>query len=157
MMRQPIELPPCGNPKVPVAEHPFYHSQELQMRFNDIDMVGHLNNAIYLQFMDLGKATYFREAIQDRVDWHNVPVVIVNVNCNFYSPSYLDENLVCLTATTRISERSIRLHQRIVNKETGDVKCDATCVMAGFDAKTAKGAPIDPVWAQAIREFEGLE
>ena len=156
MKKTPILVPPCSNPKVPQAEHPFYHFCDLQLRFNDIDMVGHLNNAIYLQLMDLGKARYFRTAVSEDIDWQNVPAVIVNINCNFYSPTYLYEKIICLTATTRISERSITLEQRIVNPETGDVKCIATCVMAGFDAKTAKGAPLDPVWAEAIRCFEGL-
>ena len=156
ILKTPIILPQCQNPKVPEATQFFYHSQELQLRFNDIDIVGHLNNSIYFQFMDLGKTSYFQAIMPEKVKWNDVPVVIVNVNCNFYSPTYLDEKIVCLTATTRISERSLQLEQRIVNPATGDVKCVATCVMAGFDVKTAKGAPIDEIWAEAIKKFEGM-
>lgn len=157
MQKKYIILPECKNEKVPQATHPFYHSQELQLRFNDIDIVGHLNNSIYFQFMDLGKTTYFQSILPGKVNWSDVPVVIVNVNCNFFSPTYMNEKIVCLTAITKISERSLHMEQRIVNPETGDVKCVATCVMAGFDAKTAKGTPIDPVWSNAIKEFEGIE
>lgn len=155
-MKKPIELPPCTNLKVPEATHPFYCSKKLQIRFSDIDMVGHLNNSVYLTFMDLGKTAYFQAIMPERIDWHNVPIVIVNINCNFFSPTYIDENIVCLTAVTRISERSLSLEQRIVNEDTGDVKCVCTSVMAGFDSKTATGAPIDPVWAKAIKDFEGI-
>ena len=80
MQKKIIILPECKNEKVPQATHPFYHSQELQLRFNDIDIVGHLNNSIYFQFMDLGKTTYFQSILPGKVNWSDVPAVIVNVN-----------------------------------------------------------------------------
>ena len=38
-----IQLPPCNNPKVPQAGHPFRHIVDVQTRFNDFDLLGHLN------------------------------------------------------------------------------------------------------------------
>ena len=46
-----IAIPPCGNEKVPQPQCPFRHLTEVQTRFNDFDMLGHLNNSVYLQFM----------------------------------------------------------------------------------------------------------
>ena len=39
----------------------FHHSIPVQIRFNDIDMLGHVNNTVYFSFFDLGKARYFEE------------------------------------------------------------------------------------------------
>ncbi|MBD5200049.1 MAG: acyl-CoA thioesterase [Bacteroides sp.] len=155
-MKTAIEYPESKNPKVPEQIRPFYHSYPLQMRFNDIDMVGHLNNSIYLSFLDLGKIHYFKAVMGNQVSWEHIPVVVVNININFYSPTYLEEEIEVVTAVYAISEHSFKMEQRIINRQTGDIKCVANTVMAGFDPKTAKGAPIDPVWANAIKEFEGL-
>lgn len=155
-MKTEIQYPPSQNPKVPEQNRPFYHSYPLQLRFNDIDMVGHLNNSIYISFLDLGKVHYFKAVMGSLVDWHHIPVVVVNININFYSPSYLDEELEVVTAVYAISERSLKMEQRVINRHTGDIKCVAYTVMAGFDPSTATGAPIDPKWAVAIKEFEGL-
>ena len=153
-MKEAVQYPQCMNPKVPESTCKFYHRLPLQIRFNDIDIVGHLNNMVYNAFFDLGKIEYFKSVMADKVDWHMIPVVVVNINCNFYSPTYIDEQIEVVTAVVSISERSFKMEQRIVNCQTGDVKCVATTVMAGFDPSTAKGAPIDLEWAAAIKAYE---
>ncbi len=153
-MKQPIEFPPSTNPRVPEPIAPFYHAVPLQIRFNDIDMLGHMNNGVYLTFMDLGKAHYFNDVMENRVDWHNINVAVVNINVNFYAPTYLDSHISVLTAVTRISKHSMTMEQRIVDTDTGEVKCQAITIMAGYDAKTATSLPIDPAWRQAIEDWE---
>ena len=44
----------------------FKHTVPLQLRFNDIDALGHVNNSVYFTFYDLGKARYFEEIKQKR-------------------------------------------------------------------------------------------
>ena len=48
---------------------------DLQMRFNDIDILGHLNNTVYFSFYDTGKA-YYLEAIEaaqgGEMNWRRV-------------------------------------------------------------------------------------
>ena len=63
---------PSDNPKVPAAEFPFRHHQPVQMRFTDIDMLGHLNNNVYLTFMDLAKVEYFAAVLPEGMDWRSM-------------------------------------------------------------------------------------
>ena len=156
-MNTEIKLIPSENPKVPEARARFHHNLQLQLRFNDFDMVGHLNNAVYVNLFDLGKIDYFQTVMPERIDFHDVPVVVVNVNCSFFAPTYMYEKVDCVLAVYAISERSIKMEQRIYSRETGEVKSICYTVLAGFDAATATGAPIDPVWAEALRKFEGIE
>lgn len=149
-----IELPPCPNPKVPQAEHPFRHLTRVQTRFNDFDMLGHLNNSVYLQFMDLAKVEYFEAVTGHPLDMRGPGVVIVNINVNFFSPAYPSEKLAVATACVKISQRSFILEQRVLNPNTGDVKCVATTVMASFDAKTATSPELDNEWVTALRRYE---
>ncbi len=44
---------------IPQPSHPFLHRTPAQTRFNDYDLLGHLNNNIYLVLADMGKAGYF--------------------------------------------------------------------------------------------------
>ena len=41
------------------AQYPFKRSTSVQLRFNDIDALGHVNNSVYFQFFDLAKTEYF--------------------------------------------------------------------------------------------------
>lgn len=153
-MRQSITLPECRNEKVPQAEHPFYHSIGIQTRFNDFDMLGHMNNSAYLQFMDLAKVRYFEAVMGKPLDMDGIATVIVNINVNFFSPTYFGEEVSVLTSCVKISQRSFVLEQRVVNPSTGDVKCVASVVMAGFDPKTAESVELEDAWVDALKRFE---
>ena len=145
------------NPRVPQPSAPFKHSVAAQIRFNDIDIVGHLNNNAYFSFFDLGKMEYFNAVMGKNLHWQQIPVVIVNINANFYSPTLIDEKIEVLTQVTRIGDKSLTLEQRVVNSETGDVKCVATTIMAGFDPHTATSRPIPDDWREGIKKFESRD
>ena len=145
------------NSRIPEAEFPFRHHIDIQLRFNDVDMFGHVNNSVYLQFFDLGKLNYFNEALGKDFMKSGLQVVIANINCNFYSPTFIHEKIEVLTAMKRIGDRSLTLEQRIVNKDSGDVKCIATTIMAGFDPKTMKSAVIPDEPRRLFGEYEGRD
>ena len=153
-MKKAIEIPECHNEKVPQAEHPFFHAVEIQTRFSDFDMLGHLNNTSYLQYMDLAKVRYFEAVTGKPLDLKGIATVIVNINVSYFSPAHFGEPVSVLTACVKISQRSFVLEQRVVNPTTGDVKCIATVVMAGFDPKTGQGCELDAEWVRNLTAFE---
>ena len=143
-----------SNPRVPVPEFPFRHEVPLQIRFNDIDLLGHLNNAVYIQFVDLGKSRSFQDVMPEGVDWRHINIVVANINCDFFAPTYITEPIAVLTTITHMGEKSFALEQRIVNSDNGEVKCIAKTIMVGFDMTTGKSAPIDPKWVEALERYE---
>ena len=42
-----------------MEEIQFNHTLPIQLRFNDVDKFGHVNNTVYFSFYDLGKTEYF--------------------------------------------------------------------------------------------------
>lgn len=143
-----------GNPRLTPAPHPYRHYLRLQTRFTDFDMLGHMNNNIYMSFMDMGKADYFKSVMQGNVNWNDPGLVVVNINCDYFAPVFPDEPVELFTTVTRLGEHSIHLDQRIVNADTLETKCVARTVMAGFDIRTATSKPIAPEWIEAIERFE---
>ncbi len=137
--------------------HPFHHIQDLQLRFNDVDIFGHINNTIYLQFYDLAKLEYYKAVMGPDFDMTKIVLVIVNINCDFYAPAFHNERLVVQTATSRIGEKSVTLEQRLINADTGQVKSRCVTILSGFDTKTMKPADIQPEWRERICRFEGRQ
>lgn len=138
-----------------VIATPFRHSVPVQMRFNDIDVLGHLNNSVYFAFFDLGKADYFRAVRGEDVDWMKADVVIVNVNCDFMAQTLFHENIAVRTQTIKIGEKSIMLAQQLYNVDTDEVKAQSTCVMVSFDPATGCSQPLAEHWRKSIIAFEG--
>ncbi len=140
--------------RIPAPSHPFRHRLPVQLRFNDVDMFGHVNNTVYLQFFDLGKLRYFEEVLGADFDKSGLAVVVVNINCDFFEPSFLKEGLEVMTQTVHIGDKSITLEQRVVTRDTGAVKCLCRTVMAGFDPTTLQSAPIPDRHRSAIEAYE---
>ena len=150
-----ITLPPCANERVPAPAHPFHHIIEVQTRFNDFDIFGHVNNSCYMQYLDMGKLKYFEDALGHKVDsTAEIGAVIVNINVNFFSPAKFGEPLVVATECVRISRRSFTLDQRVVNPENGDVKCAASTILSTFDVHTERAVELSHEWADALTRFE---
>lgn len=131
------------------------HTFQVQLRFSDIDALGHVNNSVYFQLMDLAKARYFMDALGSALDMKKPGVVVVNVNCDFCAPSFFGEELAVNTSTVKIGEKSFVLRQEVVNRQSGTVKCRCHTVMCGFDPLTNTSVEISPLWREALEKIEG--
>ena len=140
------------------AKYPFKHSTNVQLRFNDIDALGHVNNSVYFQFFDLAKTEYFAGLeVNADINWCRPSIVIANVNCSFLVPTVFQEPVEVLTQCAHLGNKSLTLLQHLVNSETREVKCTCATVMVNLDPQTNQPSPIPQVWRDAIIAFEGHE
>ena len=59
-----------------IKHEEFKISLPLQIRFSDIDALGHINNNIYFSYFDLGKVNYLHPIKAKYVDWLEVVLVL---------------------------------------------------------------------------------
>lgn len=149
------KLPRSHNPRVPDAGRPYHHYLPLQTRFTDYDMLGHMNNNVYMSFMDMAKIYYFEDVMGGDIDWRKPGVVVVNANIDYFAPVMPGESIEVYTRVCHIGEKSITLEQRIVESATLETKCLARTVMAGFDPATNQSVAIDDHWRSSIENYEG--
>lgn len=142
------------NDRVPRAEHLFRHALDIQTRFTDIDIFGHVNNNSYLAMMDLAKVDYFKTITDGRESLADIRAVVVHVECDFFEPSYFDEPLQVWTSITSVGVHSFTLEQRVVNTITLSTKCIGRTVLAGFDPKAKQGIEIDSHLRDVASHFE---
>ena len=133
----------------------FNHTTPIQLRFNDFDALGHVNNSVYFSFYDLGKTSYFNEVLPDVSVSREVGVVIGHIEVSFLLPVYPEEQVAVETAVIEIGNKSFKLLQHLIDIETNEVKCICQTVMVCFDAKTKTTHPITDQWRMAMAEFEG--
>lgn len=143
----------------PLSE--FRHSTDVQIRFNDIDILGHLNNTVYFSFFDTGKAYFFEALMEGKMNWRRVESVIANIDCAYASPVFFGEQLEVLTRCMAIHEKSFRLQQVLVEKGTSQIKAAAETVMVSFNPDTHQSQEIPAQWRAALesgmRNPEGLD
>lgn len=128
----------------------FYHSVDLQIRFNDIDILGHLNNTVYFSFFDTGKAYFYERIMGGNINWRRVESVIANIDCAYVSPTYFGDEIEVWTRCKHIGEKSFTLQQMIVDKHTKQLKAAADTVMFSINPDTMTSVQMAPEWRAAL-------
>lgn len=134
----------------------FKHIMPIQLRSSDSDRFGHINNAVYFTFYDLGKTNYI-ENVCPNVDWEREAIVVVDIHVSFKSQIYVTDHITVQTAITSIGTKSFKLLQRVVNTETNEVKCICNSTMVTYDLIEHKSKPIPENWVNAICLFENKD
>lgn len=134
----------------------FRHKLDVQLRFNDIDMFGHLNNTVYLQFFDQGKYAYFRQFMEGTFGSEPTAPVVANINVDFIAPAHIDDRLTVSTAITAIADSSMVMEQHITDA-SGALKCAARTVMVNIDMRRGVPVTVDERWRKMISAFEGRD
>ena len=91
------------------ASKVFRHVLPIQIRFNDVDKFGHVNNTIYFQFYDTAKTDYFAAVCKD-VDWESVAIVVVKIEAEFLSQIKAGEHIAARTRVTKIGRQLAPSH-----------------------------------------------
>lgn len=136
------------------APSDFRHRIDLQIRFNDIDILGHLNNTVYFSLYDTGKAYYLEAVNQGRMNWQRVESVIANINCQFIQPIFFGEPIEICTRCLHLGEKSMTLEQMLVNKDTQQVKSVCHTIMVAINPDTKQSVELPDKWRNGITLYE---
>lgn len=116
------------------------HTLPIQLRFNDVDAMGHVNNAVIMEFFDLGKARFFSDR-GIHAEEGDFTVMVVHVEVDFRSQIHMNDEIAVETELERIGNKSLHILQRVV-KSDGTLCAECSTVMAGYCRSTATSAPI---------------
>lgn len=132
----------------------FNHTVDVQMRFNDIDPYMHVNNAVQIQYFDLGKVKYMEALGFDFPEENGNAMLVVNINVDFMEQIVMDEPIIVKTKIYEIGHKSVKMLQILQNKETGHIKTLCHCVMCGYNTNSKQAIVITDKWKSMIHEYE---
>ncbi len=130
------------------------HKVDIQLRFNDADSLGHINNSVYLTYFDLGKTEYFNTVRGFNYLERKVDIVVAHIDVNFIKPVFLNDKVAVETAVTKIGNKSLNLEQQIICCKSGEIKCKCNTTMVGIDFQTEETIRINDEWRKDIAAYE---
>ena len=130
----------------------YRHVMPLQIRFNDVDKFGHVNNTVYFQFYDTTKTDYIATVCKG-VDWERLAIVVVKIEAEFVSQIKGNDHIAGRTRIVKIGNKSFHLEQDVIDSDTHEVKIS---VMVLYDLERQQTIPLPDEWRKAISDFEGL-
>ena len=131
--------------KTEVVNHldSFKYKTQIETRFADFDMMGHVNNAVYFTYMEIARVKYWNTAV--KWDWKKTGVVIAKAELDYHSPVYPDDKISMYVRTSRIGKSSFDLEYLLVKLVHGEeVICSkgkTVCVAFDYSTKTSSNIP----------------
>ncbi len=132
----------------------FKHTTPLQIRFNDLDVFAHVNNAVFQEYFDLGRLYYLQQILEGELKTGENTLIIASVKTDFMEPVLLEDNIVVKTSVYAIGEKSLKMIQLLVDKETGNEKAVCESVMVAFNKKLLQSIEFPKKWRKNITGFE---
>lgn len=128
----------------------FKHKTPIQIRFKDIDKVGHVNNANYVTYFELARVDYFNAMAGNdiKMDWTGESVILARIEMEYKQPVFLEDKVFCYTWVSRIGTKSFDMSCSIVRVVDG-IEVEAAqglAIIVCFDYRTNKTIPVPEKW-----------
>jgi thioesterase-3 len=116
---------------------------DIEVRSTDLDALGHVNNARYVEYLEWGRFEWVREngIPIDLFGRDRLTTVLVNVNVNFRREACLGDKLRVHTWLAELGRRSFRFGQELLGEDGARV-ADAVVTSVMFDTATRASVAI---------------
>lgn len=122
----------------------------VEVRFRDLDALGHVNNAVYLTYFENARAAYWRMLVPDRPTEY--PFLVARAEIDFRASVEMDTPLVAELALARIGRTSFTFEYRLLSGERVMAEGRTVQVWIGADGRPA---PV-PDWVrERVAAVEG--
>ena len=127
------------------------HEKQIEIRWRDQDPYGHVNNAVYLNYLESAKIDYFRRVL-GLVELEEMGIV-GDVRITYRSPAFLGETLSIGARIARIGTKSMEWEFEVRGPD-GRLVAEAASAHVAFDygPRTTVAVPDD--WRRRIEEHE---
>ena len=127
----------------------FVRAQEVE--FRDIDGMGHVNNAVYLNYLESAKIDYFRRVL-GLTELEEMGIV-GDVRITYRSPALLGETLAVGARVARLGTKSMEFEFEIRGPDERLV-AEAASAHVAYDYGSRSTVEIPRDWRARIEEFE---
>lgn len=135
----------------------FRHHLPIQVRWGDMDALGHVNNAVYLTYLEQARVDQLRRELGL---WDGqtgqIGVILARVEIDFKLPLFAGDDVHVFSRVTRLGNRSMELEQLIARLTDAryEIAARALVTTVIFDYVRNQSTPIPAEWRALIKAYE---
>lgn len=124
---------------------------KIQVRFSDIDVMGHVNNAVYLSYFEMTRVHYFKELLGLEWDWKSYGILLVRNEIDYIKPILIQHVPEIHMYFEEAGSKSIRLSYEV--KVVGEIYTKGVSVLVSFDSRIGKTTVIPEEMRTALENL----
>jgi len=128
----------------------------IQVRFRDLDAMGHVNNAVYFSYFELGRLEFFKKIINVKSPIE-FSFILAKCEANYFLPIELNSPKIILNMWAGdFGNKSFKFFYELVSEDNNLKFADGTSVQVFYDYKSKKTIPVPEEFKEKIREYTAL-
>lgn len=132
----------------------FQVHRDIDVRFRDSDAMGHVNNAVYLTYLEVGRQAYWRR-LHPEASYDNVPFVLARAVIDFRQPARTGDVVRVETRVHWVSRSAFGMQYRLTVRHSGELLAEAETVQVTYDYTARKSMPVPDELKQRLLALEG--
>jgi acyl-CoA thioester hydrolase len=128
----------------------FVHRQPVVLR--DLDGFGHVNNAVYLTYVENARVAYLREVV-GAATIAEIANVMATVTLTFREPLGYGDELEIGVRTSRVGGKSFGLEYEVWTAD-GRLAAEASTVQVMFDSEAGQSMAVPETWRAALVAYD---
>lgn len=123
----------------------------VQKRFSDVDSFMHVNNIWQQSYFDMGKTDFYTKVLGITGVFDKLRIITASTHTDYFGQVRLTDDIVVVTDVSRLGNKSMTLHQRIMCGE----RCltESSSVMVAFDFEAQQTVPMPDEWRVKLEEY----
>ncbi len=119
-----------------------------EIRFADIDAMGHVNNAVYLSYFEQARIHFFSQIINSQWDWNRQGILVAKNEITYKLPILLNDSISIHINCSHIGSKSFTLTYVITRGE--EICTTGSSVLVCFDHLKSGSMPIPELWREQL-------
>lgn len=113
------------------------HKVPLKIRYSDIDMNNHVNNAVYFTYMENARTELL---VNDLIEYQRNSIVFIvsEASCKYKKPILLTDNVICELKFVLLTPLRIEVTYLFSNAETGSLYAEGKTILVMINNNTGK-------------------
>jgi acyl-CoA thioester hydrolase len=131
---------------------PSVYTKRVEIRWRDMDAFRHVNNAVYLTYLEEARDEWFLEVLGNGLLLNDF--VLARCAVDYRSPLTQDDGWVDVELRcTRVGRSSVTTGERVIAVSDGRVAAEAEGVLVHYDWKSRASKPLSEEIATAFRRW----
>jgi acyl-CoA thioester hydrolase len=123
----------------------FVHEE--RVRFRDLDPMGHVNNAVFLTYLEQARVAFFSE-MGAATGLEEMNMIVARVEIDFKAPVRLGHDVEISVRASRFGTKSFDLDYEL--RVDGEIVALAKSVQVAYDYNSRKPVPVPAEWREKL-------
>jgi acyl-CoA thioester hydrolase len=114
-----------------------------KVRFRDVDVLGHVNNAVYFTYMESARTEFWLHVFGGQ-SLHDLNFIVVHAECDFKKPAHFGDEIEVSIHTSSIGNSSFVWDYEMKNAKSGELFASGKTIQVFYDHKALKSSVVPP-------------